>query len=196
MRSNFGRFSYPLRIKGLWQILWLKNGQFLPKIGKLGGGSRKYPLNLLESKGNFRVLLQMASDSEGLRPLSSEVPQLRLSRVANGFRFGRVTTLRTESQTQLTNSSRLQMASDSEGLRHSFRIFCISFSDVANGFRFGRVTTFGRFHLFFDQECCKWLPIRKGYDILVRVNSNRIFHVANGFRFGRVTTCYEKVSNS
>ena len=93
-RSNFGRFSYPLRIKGLWQILWSKNGPFLPKIGKLGGGSRKYPLNVLKSKGNFRVLSQMASDSEGLRQKKNNQPVFSHLFVANGFRFGRVTTTR------------------------------------------------------------------------------------------------------
>ena len=182
MRSNFGRFSYPLRIKGLWQILWSKNGQFLPKIAKLSGGSRKYPLNVLKSKGNFRVLSQMASDSEGLR-LSLFWFSL-FKKVANGFRFGRVTTYSSNVRVPVSQS---QMASDSEGLRRCNSFIKAYPTSVANGFRFGRVTTLSsdiqiqvnKSQMASDSEGLrrnphtftnswlssrKWLPIRKGYD--------------------------------
>jgi len=39
----------------------------MPEIEKIKIGSRKCPFNIMKLQGNFRVLLKMASDSEGLR---------------------------------------------------------------------------------------------------------------------------------
>ena len=90
----------------------------MPEIEKIKIGSRKCPFNIVKLQGNFRVLLKMASDSEGLRQISYYVFYL--------------------------SHFLLKMASDSEGLR---QILACSSSNllnlrVENGFRFGRVTTF------------------------------------------------------
>jgi len=84
------------------------------------------------------VRLQMASDSEGLRQFYAPVRIVKMNLVANGFRFGRVTTFPGEPE---HTQQLLQMASDSEGLRQTMR------------------------HLVKNNSSrCKWLPIRRGYD--------------------------------
>jgi len=64
----------------------------MPEIEKIKIGSRKCPFNIVKLQGNFRVLLKMASDSEGLRPTGELDSMIILAKVENGFRFGRVTT--------------------------------------------------------------------------------------------------------
>ena len=87
----------------------------MPEIEKIKIGSRKCPFNIVKLQGNFRVLLKMASDSEGLRR-NLHINRAERNKVENGFRFGRVTTY-------------LPV------LISPHPLF------VENGFRFGRVTT-------------------------------------------------------
>ena len=108
----------------------------------------------------------MASDSEGLRQKLSSPPYLPPFFVANGFRFGRVT----------TKGLVIKQVGVVGGVANGFRFGRVTTKNlvvspsreynVANGFRFGRVTTKSSFppSLFASST------------------------VANGFRFGRVTT--------
>jgi len=105
---------------------------------------------------------KMASDSEGLRQKRHSY-LIPLAFVENGFRFGRVTTLR-------------------------LKIFNLTNICVENGFRFGRVTTKKCSLIELIDEVENGFRFGRVTTIFVIFPSPESVAVENGFRFGRVTT--------
>jgi len=155
----------------------------------------------------------MASDSEGLRRAGQRRHRISVTRVENGFRFGRVTTSRWcrhlllrqswkwlpirkgydfefQPLHLLEDTLQLKMASDSEGLRLFILLFFIFFvlkmASDSEGLRLlfffhpllgewfplkmasdsEGLRLMYRVSIRVDWLRWKWLPIRKGYDMV------------------------------